>query len=721
MPLKTQKYEGCIDRFDKTGFSGWAYYKNTPDTPVDIEIYDAVTQTNIGTVTADIYRKDLEDAGIGNGYHAFRFDFPGHMADGKDYTITAKIVNTDFILSSISFPINIPVEIEYEGYIEFFYKTGFSGWAYSKKTPDTPVDIEIYDAVTQTLIDTVTADIYRNDLEDAGIGNGYHAFRFDFPDHMADGKEHTITAKIVSTDFILSSNVFMINIPVEIEYEGYIEVFDKTGFSGWAYNKKNPDTPVDIEIYDVTTKTHIAIITADTYRKDLEELGIGNGCHAFRFDFPDHLADGNDHSITAKIFNTDFFLSSSFLIVNIPVEIEYEGYIEGFGKTGFSGWAYNKKTPDTPIDIEIYDVTTTQTHIGTVTADTYRKDLEESGIGNGCHAFHFFFPEYMADNKTHTISVKIRNTDYILKDSPFSIGMNMDIEFITADITDNCNLRCPFCPVTHKGLMDNGFMTIETFTKVISFLPYLPAASFYLSSLYEPTLHPELAKLLELIPLQLRKRVLFTTNLAANLSDNILIAMSKSGIHHINILADTLNPSLYPKLRKGGIFDRFINNLKRLASLFSQQPRAPQLHYITVALKSNIGEIPDIVTQCATKYASVFHEIRYPFNVTGIDSQWKKDNFITDEADWDTLEKSLKDTGISYVLHRPPENYYSKVVSPADCCETRQHQTLALPPGKPIQLRIDYKGTIRILNREDDFLVNVNLLDNPVTLISTFF
>ncbi|MBF0463743.1 MAG: radical SAM protein [Nitrospirae bacterium] len=720
MPHEIKNYEGRIERCDKTGFSGWAYDKKNPDTPVDIEIADSSTQTLVGTVTADIYRKDLKDAGIGNGCHAFRFDLPDYMADGKEHTITAKIVNTDFFLSANFLTVNIPVEIEYEGYIEFFDKTGFSGWAYSKKTPDASVDIEIYDAATQTLIDTVTADIYRKDLEDAGIGNGCHAFRFDLPDYMADGKEHTITAKIVNTDFFLSANFLTVNIPIEIEYEGYIEVFDKTGFSGWAYSKKNPDTPVDIEIYDSSTQTLIDTVTADTYRKDLEESGIGNGCHAFRFDFPDHLADGNEHTITAKIVNTDFFLSANFLTVNIPVEIEYEGYIEGFDKTGFSGWAYNKKNPDTPVDIEIYD-SSTQTHIGTVPADTYRKDLEESGIGNGCHAFHFFFPEYMADNKTHTISVKIRNTDYILKDSPFSIGMNMDIEFITADITDNCNLRCPFCPVTHKGLMDNGFMTIETFTKVISFLPYLPAASFYLSSLYEPTLHPELAKFLELIPLQLRKRVLFTTNLAANLSDNILVAMSKSGIHHINILADTLNPSLYPKLRKGGIFDRFINNLERLASLFSQQPRAPELHYITVALKSNMGETPDIVTQCAKKYAGVFHEIRYPFNVTGIDSQWKKDNFITDQADWDTLEKSLKDTGVSYVIHRPPENYYGKIVSSADCCEARQPQTLTLPPGKPIQLRIDYKGTIRILNREDDFHVNVNLLDNPVTLVSTFF
>ncbi|QWR78266.1 radical SAM protein [Candidatus Magnetomonas plexicatena] len=608
----------------------------------------------------------------------------------------------------------------YVGCIDYIYRTGFSGWAYNKKTPDTAVDIEIYDVTTQTHIATITADIYRKDLEEAGIGNGCHAFKFDFPASMADGKDHTITAKIFNTDFSLSASFFTINIPVEIQYDGYIESFNKTGFSGWAYNKKSPDTPVDIEIYDETTQTHITTIAADTYRKDLEESGFGNGRHAFRFEFPQHISDGKEHSITAKISNTDFLLNTAVVTLNIPVENYFDGCIEGFDKTGFSGWAYNKKSPDTPVNIEIYDETT-QTNIATISADIYRKDLEESGIGNGCHAFHFYFPEYMADNKTHTISVKINNTDYFLKNSPFSIGLNIDIEFISADITDNCNLRCPFCSVNRKGLLNTGVMTTETFTKIISFLPYLPAGSFYLSCLHEPTLHPELAEFLELIPPELRDRVLFTTNLAANLSDDILFAMSKSGIHHINILVDTLNPSLYPKLRKGGIYDRFISNLERLTSFCSQQHRAPKLHFITVALKSNISEIPDIVTQCAKKYSGVFHEIRYPFNVSNIDSQWQKENFITDDADWDIFDKSLKDTGVSYVLCRPPENYYDKVVSSADCYEARQHQTLMLPPAKPIQLRIDYKGIIRILSREEDFHVNVNLVDNPVRLISTFF
>lgn len=95
-------------------------------------------------------------------------------------------------------------------------------------------------------------------------------------------------------------------------YVGCIDYIYRTGFSGWAYNKKTPDTAVDIEIYDVTTQTHIATITADIYRKDLEEAGIGNGCHAFKFDFPASMADGKDHTITAKIFNTDFSLSASF-------------------------------------------------------------------------------------------------------------------------------------------------------------------------------------------------------------------------------------------------------------------------------------------------------------------------------------------------------------------------------------------------------------------------
>ncbi|MBF0518117.1 MAG: radical SAM protein [Nitrospirae bacterium] len=609
-----------------------------------------------------------------------------------------------------------------EGYVETVDTTGFSGWAYNKKTPDSPVELEIYDSSTH--ISTIKADTYRKDLEKAGKGNGCHAFSFKFPLHLIDNKNHDISVKISNTDYFLNNTPFTINIPIDSEgnyvFEGYVEAVDTTGLSGWVYFIGTPDTHVEIEIYD--SSTHISTIKADTYRQDLEKAGKGDGCHAFSFKFPLQLKDDKNHDISVKISNTDYFLNNSPFTINIPIDSEendvFEGYVEAVEISEFSGWAYNKKTPDSPVEIEIYD---SSTLIGTIKADAYRRDLEKAEIGNGCHGFRFKFPPHFVDKKNHEISVKIADTDYFLKNSPFTIYIPTDIDFISIDITNNCNLRCPFCLVDRRGLVNTDFMLLETFKKAIMFLPYLPVASFYLSCLHEPTLHPDLAKFLEIIPLQWRNRVFFTTNLAANLSDDILIAMSKSGIHHINISVDTLNPSLYPKLRKGGIYKRFMNNIERLTSFFYKEPLAPELHFITVALKSNMSEIPDIVAQCANKYLSVSHEVRYPFNVNSIDDTWRKDNFITEATDWDVIANSLKDISANYVLCRPEDGYYDTFASSVDYYETGQHHMKATPPEKPIQLRIDHRGVIRVLTREEYFYVNIHILNNPMKLFTAFF
>ncbi|QWR78264.1 hypothetical protein [Candidatus Magnetomonas plexicatena] len=204
------------------------------------------------------------------------------------------------------------------------------------------------------------------------------------------------------------------------DYDGYIESFDETGLTGWAYNIKCPDTPVEVEIYDLSTQTRLTV-AAVLYRGDLKEAGFGNGCHGFKCSFPAIMADNEHHTISVKISNTDFFLYNSPFEIYIPAM--YEGYIDGFDNSGFTGWAYDKKTPDTPVDVEIYDVTT-QTHLTTITADTYRKDLEEAGVGNGCHAFRYDYPATITDN--HTISVKISNTDFLLDNSPFTVCLLAD-------------------------------------------------------------------------------------------------------------------------------------------------------------------------------------------------------------------------------------------------------------------------------------------------------
>src|SRR6266446_6540810 len=81
-------YEGKIDRADYSNIAGWAWNKNQPDSPIQVDLYNA--DLLIGTVTADLFRKDLLNARIGNGRHGFVLTTPASLKDGKPHSISLR-------------------------------------------------------------------------------------------------------------------------------------------------------------------------------------------------------------------------------------------------------------------------------------------------------------------------------------------------------------------------------------------------------------------------------------------------------------------------------------------------------------------------------------------------------------------------------------------------------------------------------------------------------
>lgn len=71
---------------------------------------------------------------------------------------------------------------------------GIRGWAWNANDPDQPVEVTIYDG--NEVIGRVMADGFRQDLADAGKGNGRHAFHMPVPARICDGEEHLIHAQV---------------------------------------------------------------------------------------------------------------------------------------------------------------------------------------------------------------------------------------------------------------------------------------------------------------------------------------------------------------------------------------------------------------------------------------------------------------------------------------------------------------------------------------------
>jgi len=270
-------------------------------------------------------------------------------------------------------------------------------------------------------------------------------------------------------------------------------------------------------------------------------------------------------------------------------------------------------------------------------------------------------------------------------------------EFIVADITDNCNLRCPFCINDFRQASKNVFMTSTTFDKMVDLLPLVPNGKFFLSCLFEPSLHPQFFEFLERIPPRLRKKAAFTTNLSKAFSDDDIRRLSRIKLHHINISLETFDSARYEKLRRGGRFEQFMVNLERIGRRFSESADAPSLRFITVILQANLAEIPEIVETCSVKYRSIGHELRYVYEAPHLSLDWKKEN-LPAAVEWERLKRWAK--GIPYPndVVPPPPGYFARDLQPyGRPVESVSGLRTPAPAARPLAaLQIDSRGRVTL-------------------------
>jgi hypothetical protein len=198
-PQSSSRYQGSLDQASYQAISGWAWDKEQPNAPVQVEIYDG--DRLVSTVKADEFREDLVKEGIGKGKHAFGLRNPSIVESGKSHSIWAKISGTDIKLGEEPLPLTGDPPPPHQGSLEQASLKTISGWAWDRNQPNISVGVDIYDG--EVLLGTVKADLLRDDLAKEGIGDGKHAFQFDTPASLNDGKSHSIRATISGTKFKL--------------------------------------------------------------------------------------------------------------------------------------------------------------------------------------------------------------------------------------------------------------------------------------------------------------------------------------------------------------------------------------------------------------------------------------------------------------------------------------------------------------------------------------
>jgi radical SAM protein with 4Fe4S-binding SPASM domain len=131
---------------------------------------------------------------------------------------------------------------------------------------------------------------------------------------------------------------------------------------------------------------------------------------------------------------------------------------------------------------------------------------------------------------------------------------------ISAELTNNCNLRCPHCS-SGAGMMGRtrGFMDIELFKKVMKELnPYLYNVNLYFQG--EPMLHPQFFSFIANCQ---KAHSVVSTN-GHFLTEESSEQIAGSGLSKLIVSLDGMDQQTYSAYRVGGSVNRVIDGLKNV-------------------------------------------------------------------------------------------------------------------------------------------------------------
>ncbi len=317
---------GGFGSLDCNQLAGWAWDATRPNTPINVDVYDG--SAKIATVLASTYRGDLRAAGAGNGDHAFFLPTPAALKTGAAHSVTLKVGST--VVGTRSVTCATP---SFNGFFDSANCGTVAGWAWDANQPNSPINVDVYDG--STLIATVLAANFRQDLLNAGLGNGNHGFSFSTPPSLKTGTTHTLTLEIGGAATVLGARTLSCPAP---SFLGYFDAADCTQLAGWAMDQNQPNSAITVDIYDGTTL--LASVLAGTFRQDLANAGRGNGKHAFWFTTP-ALYTGSVHALTIQFGGTASVIAPSPKSVTCPNETILSRFFPGGMQSGPASYYFS--------------------------------------------------------------------------------------------------------------------------------------------------------------------------------------------------------------------------------------------------------------------------------------------------------------------------------------------------------------------------------------------
>ncbi|RRB04617.1 PQQ-dependent sugar dehydrogenase [Larkinella rosea] len=335
------------------------------------------------------------------------------------YSATDGFLKTDGFITLTVTPGSVVVSGNFEGYLDQVNCGTISGWVWNRDKPNTPIMVEFLDGTTSTtavLIGSTLANIYRQDLKNAGKGNGEHGYSFVVPECLKDNQTHTIWGQVQGSNYILKwapktltcagTGIPPVNQPPVAPAGSFLTATVNQSYTSVALPVFT-DANGDVLTYALTGLPNG--LTFDVATRVISGMPTASGT----FNLTYSATDNKSAPVTTAVLLT----INDAVTPPVVVTGNFEGYLSMVNCEEMRGWVWDRDKPNTPLLVEFFS---DNVSIGTVEARNFRQDLKDAKKGNGEHGYIFSTPSVVKDNLSHQISAKVKNSVYTLK-SPMSL------------------------------------------------------------------------------------------------------------------------------------------------------------------------------------------------------------------------------------------------------------------------------------------------------------
>jgi len=401
----------------------------------------------------------------------------------------------------------------------------------------------------------------------------------------------------------------------------------------------------------------------------------------------------------------------------------FQGYVDERSTHHVAGWVRNLSNPAERVAYEVAVVGPEENRVlFRGVADRFSPVLQTLGVGDATYAFYVLLPVPVSEAQRDWMVVRPAATGLPLELAPALLTAFQPISHVAMDIVDNCNLRCPFCVYDYAHTRTTHFMTEATFETALQLIPFVTEGNFWLSCLHEATLHPDLLRFIDKVPMQYRSKLFYTTNLAKRMPAEYFAAVADSGMHHLNISIESFDPTLYERMRKGARHRIFAQNWEALLAALPAGRAPPRLRYNIMAYRSNLAEIPQMIDVLLGEKKGWQVEIRATFDEAHIPQDFKDSEYLA-APDWDWLRGELARHDPERVLLLAPPAAPEAAPAPAAAAPASPTRV-----PRPLNIRISYDGSLYVYGEQpgqggepptqQNFVVtNINWLGDPLKML----